>query len=167
MKQIFNDDTKKKNKKKTAINSFPFQTFSCAQWPWQLAQGASNWPNCQTIYNLQIPTCPGSSYTWPYAGILHKNIVNKIYYLGPWCGVVGQVVSVLTIYSDNTRLNPAEVYNISVKLLFKINKKAGVGPFKIYHQCSFCKAIARYSEHDSKPRRTDHMQFDVCQERIG
>ena len=45
----------------------------------------------------------------------------------------GQVVSVLAFYSDDPSLNPAEVYNFSVKLLLKrtkINKKeAGVGPF--------------------------------------
>ena len=46
----------------------------------------------------------------------------------------GQVVSVLTFYSDNPSSNPAEVYNFSVKLLLKrtkINKKeAGVGPLE-------------------------------------
>ena len=46
----------------------------------------------------------------------------------------GQVVRVLAFYSDDPSLNPAEVYNFSVKLLLKrtkINKKeAGVGPFK-------------------------------------
>ena len=43
------------------------------------------------------------------------------------------MVSVLAFYSDDPSLNPAEVYNFSVKLLLKrtkINKKeAGVGPF--------------------------------------
>ena len=49
------------------------------------------------------------------------------------------MVSVLAFYSDDPSLNPAEVYNFSVKLLLKrtkINKEeAGVGPFfkkKIY-----------------------------------
>ena len=38
----------------------------------------------------------------------------------------GQVVSVLTFYSNDPSSNPAEVYNVSVKLLLKrtkINKK--------------------------------------------
>ena len=46
----------------------------------------------------------------------------------------GQVVNMLTFYSDNPSSNPAEVYNFSVKLLLKrtkINKKeAGVGPLE-------------------------------------
>ena len=45
----------------------------------------------------------------------------------------GQVVSVLAFYSDDPSLNPADVYNFSVKLLLKrmkINKKeAGVALF--------------------------------------
>ena len=41
----------------------------------------------------------------------------------------GQVVSVLPFYSNDPSLNPAEVYNFSVKRT-KINKnEAGVGPF--------------------------------------
>ena len=45
----------------------------------------------------------------------------------------GQVVSVLTFYSNDPSSNPAEVYNVSVKLLLKrtkINKKeAGLAHF--------------------------------------
>ena len=45
----------------------------------------------------------------------------------------GQVVSVLAFYSDDPCSNPAEVYNLSVKMLLKrtkINKKeTRVGPF--------------------------------------
>ena len=44
------------------------------------------------------------------------------------------MVSVLAFYSDDPSLNPAEVYNFSVKLLLKITKinkkEAGVGKFK-------------------------------------
>ena len=54
-------------------------------------------------------------------------------YILSWGRGGGQVVSVLAFYSDGPSSNPAEVYNFSVKLLFKrtkINKKeAGVGPF--------------------------------------
>ena len=47
--------------------------------------------------------------------------------------VGGQVVSVLTFYSNDPSLNPAEAYNSSVKCVFEKNenkqKEDGVGPF--------------------------------------
>ena len=45
----------------------------------------------------------------------------------------GQEVSVLTFYSDDPSLNPAEAYCFSVQFVFEMNenkqKEAGVGPF--------------------------------------
>ena len=48
----------------------------------------------------------------------------------------GQVVSVLAFYSDDLSLNPAEIFNFSVKIVVEIekdenkHKKARIGPFK-------------------------------------
>ena len=48
----------------------------------------------------------------------------------------GQVVSVLTFYSDDLSSNPADAYSFSVKFVFETNenkqKEAGVGPFFYY-----------------------------------
>ena len=35
----------------------------------------------------------------------------------------GQVASVLAFYSNNPSSNPAEVYNINVKIVIELNKK--------------------------------------------
>ena len=46
----------------------------------------------------------------------------------------GLVVSLLTLYSDDASLNPAEVYIFYVKMLFEMNqnkqKEAGICPFQ-------------------------------------
>ena len=51
----------------------------------------------------------------------------------PWGRGGGELVSVLTFYSDNPSLNPTEAYSFSVKFVFEKNeneqKEAGVGPF--------------------------------------
>ena len=47
-----------------------------------------------------------------YGLIFFKNLYHKLLHLGRGSG---QVVSVLTFYSDDPSSNPAEVYNFSVK----------------------------------------------------
>ena len=46
---------------------------------------------------------------------------------------VGQVVSVLSFYSDDPSTNPADAYSFSVNFVFERNenkKETGVGPLK-------------------------------------